>query len=277
MPGTRPLCGDVADARLRRCANSRAQHTTRFPGPAEHEKGGAPVTRFVRGPRRGASHFAGRASVARHIAPFSAMTGSATRACGEPRLAAATLGSFSLKHRPSVAFGACRAWAPARRPAVASSVCRPRTASATSGRLDGLLAGWSALLRGALPEGAPLENVRKHARSVGGTFSRTARPPVRPNSFSVSRVREPGTAEEDSAYLRPQGGRRMPGTRPSCPWRETLLVREFTCSAGPVILVLRGAREIARTGDALRSGPTARCQSAAGRASVAGLPILFQR
>jgi hypothetical protein len=43
--------------------------------------------------------------------------------------------------------------------------------------------------------------------------------------FSVSRVREPGTAERESLRLRPQGDRRMPGTRPSCPWRQALPLR----------------------------------------------------
>jgi hypothetical protein len=90
------------------------------------------------------------------------------------------VGGGSPFHRPAVAFGARRASVPARRPAVAWSVCDPRTTSATSGRLDGLLGSCDALLRHAIPGGAPLENVPKHARSVGGTFSRTARPPVRP-------------------------------------------------------------------------------------------------
>jgi hypothetical protein len=63
------------------------------------------------------------------------------------------------RHRPAVAFGARRASAPARRPAVARGVCPARVISATSGRLDGLLGGCDALLRYAIPEGAPLENV----------------------------------------------------------------------------------------------------------------------
>jgi hypothetical protein len=37
------------------------------------------------------------------------------------------------------------------------------------------------------------------------------------SGFSVVRVREPGTAEREPARLRPEGDRRMPGTRPSCP------------------------------------------------------------
>jgi hypothetical protein len=54
-------------------------------------------------------------------------------------------------HRPAVAFGACRASAPARRPAVAWCVQRPHAGSATSGRLDGLLGGCDALLRHGIP------------------------------------------------------------------------------------------------------------------------------
>jgi hypothetical protein len=86
-------------------------------------------------------------------------------------------GAGSSIHRPSVAFGARRASAPARRPAVARVGRLTRAVVATSGRLDGLLGGCGALLRYALPEGAPLENVPKQPRSVCGTFSRTARPP----------------------------------------------------------------------------------------------------
>jgi hypothetical protein len=89
------------------------------------------------------------------------------------------LGPVSPKHRPAVAFGARRASAPARRPAVAWGVRCARSDSATSGRLGGLLAGCDALLREAIPGGAPLENVPRGAGSVGGTFSRTARPPWR--------------------------------------------------------------------------------------------------
>jgi hypothetical protein len=59
---------------------------------------------------------------------------------------------------------------------------------ATSGRLDGLLRCRCALLRYALPEGAPLENVPMQPRSVCGTFSRTARPPVRDVSCSAGHV-----------------------------------------------------------------------------------------
>jgi hypothetical protein len=50
---------------------------------------------------------------------------------------------------------ALRASAPARRPAVACGVHFPRSVSATSGRLDGLLGGCDALARRAIPGGAP--------------------------------------------------------------------------------------------------------------------------
>jgi hypothetical protein len=69
--------------------------------------------------------------------------------------------------------------------------------------------------------------------------------------FSVSRVREPGTAERESLRLRPQGDRRMPGTRPSCPWRQTSParppVRDVSCSVEVVILVPRGCARRAAT------------------------------
>jgi hypothetical protein len=80
------------------------------------------------------------------------------------------------RHRPAVAFGAGRASAPARRPAVARGVCPARVISATSGRLDGLRGGCDALLRYAIPEGAPLENVPLPARRDTGTFSRYGTP-----------------------------------------------------------------------------------------------------
>jgi hypothetical protein len=58
-------------------------------------------------------------------------------------------------HRPAVTFGARRASAPARRPAVACGVQSTRSITATAGRLDGLLGGRDALLRHANPGGAP--------------------------------------------------------------------------------------------------------------------------
>jgi hypothetical protein len=97
-------------------------------------------------------------------------------------------GAGSSIHRPSVAFGARRASAPARRPAVARVGRLTRAVVATSGRLDGLLAGCDALLREAIPGGAPLENVPVQPRSVCGTFSRTARPPLRDVSGSAGPV-----------------------------------------------------------------------------------------
>jgi hypothetical protein len=125
------------------------------------------------------------------------------------------------RFRPAVAFGAGRASVPARRPAVARDVCPARVISATSGRLDGLRGGCDALLRYAIPEGAPLENVPLPARRDTGTFSRTAHPPV----------------------------------------------REFSCSAGPVILVPRGARE----------GANRRCGSLGAHGSGARRPPVASR
>jgi hypothetical protein len=58
-------------------------------------------------------------------------------------------------HRPAVTFGARRASLPARRPAVARGVRRPRSVSATSRRLDGLLGGCDARSRKAIPGSAP--------------------------------------------------------------------------------------------------------------------------
>jgi hypothetical protein len=105
----------------------------------------------------------------------------------------------------------------------------------------------------ALPEGAPLENVPKHARSVCGTFSRTARPPLRPYPFSGSRVREPGTAERESTNLHPESDRRMPGTRPSCPWRQT----SPECAVARR-LVLSGARDSRAPGCTRTGAPVIR-------------------
>jgi hypothetical protein len=120
-------------------------------------------------------------------------------------------------HRPAVAFGARRASAPARRPAVACGVRFPRSVSATSGRLDGLLGGCDALLREAT------------------------------KAFSVSRVREPGTAERESAAVARRATGGCPAPVPRVPRRQTSParppVRDFSCSAGPVILVFCAARE----------------------------------
>jgi hypothetical protein len=71
----------------------------------------------------------------------------------------AAFGGFSPvgspRHRPAAAFGARRAFTPARRPAVPLSVLPSRSPSATSGRLGGLLRDRCPLLRGTRPEGAP--------------------------------------------------------------------------------------------------------------------------
>jgi hypothetical protein len=89
--------------------------------------------------------------------------------------------------------------------------------SATSGRLGGLLGGCGALLRHATPEGAPLENVPKRARSVGGTFSRAARPPVRAVTCSgehpilVPRGAREGAHRWDVRHGGPTGA--VPGDR----------------------------------------------------------------
>jgi hypothetical protein len=138
------------------------------------------------------------------------LAGSPCRACGSraplkqhrPAFARRAAGGCSApehgspRHRPAVTFGAHRASAPARRPAVACSIGHPRRISATSGRLDGLLGGCGALLRYAIPEGAPLENVPLPARRDTGTFSRTAHPPVR--EFTCS---------EEHSILGPRGAR----------------------------------------------------------------------
>jgi hypothetical protein len=55
--------------------------------------------------------------------------------------------------------------------------------------------------------------------------------------FFVSRVREPGTAERVLAGLGPERDRRMPGTRSSSPRRPTSPERDFSYSAGLVIVV----------------------------------------
>jgi hypothetical protein len=100
----------------------------------------------------------------------------------------------------------------------------PRSVSATSGRLDGLRGGCDALLRYAIPEGAPLENVPLPVRRDTGTFSRTARPPVR--EFSCPGVHEKGRIG-DVGRSGPMGA--VPGDRRSLPGPA----RRATFSAAP--------------------------------------------
>jgi hypothetical protein len=87
------------------------------------------------------------------------------------------------------------------------------------------------------------------------------------SGFSVVRVREPGTAEGDSACLRPDGDRRMPGTRPSCPGRQESParppLRDSSCSVGHVN---------GRIGDVGRSGPVAAVPG--DRRSLCGSPVV---
>jgi hypothetical protein len=166
------------------------------------------VTRGVRGPRARSQSFRRLRFGRRPVVRLSAMTGSATRIAEKPlqrRLApprafrrtsfgSSAPGPVSPAHGPSVTCGF--ASAPARRPAVARVGRLTRAVVATSGRLDGLLRCRCALLRYALPEGAPLENVPMQPRSVCGTFSRTARPPLRDFSCPA-----------ESVVLGPQGAR----------------------------------------------------------------------
>jgi hypothetical protein len=117
-------------------------------------------------------------------------------------------------HRPAVAFGAGRASAPARRPAVAWGGRHPRTISATSGRLDGLLGGCHALLRGGIPgvpdtdspyracgSRAPLKETRLAIarRATGGCPAPVPRvPDVWPRRYAKSRAwpeQGPGTGD----------------------------------------------------------------------------------
>jgi hypothetical protein len=104
------------------------------------------------------------------------------------------------------------------------------------------------LSRAAAP---PLQLAALRWRVASVVLVRSRPPPGSASSgFSVSRVWEPGTAGRESAGLRPEGGRRMPGTHPSGPWRLTeplrSPVREFSCSAGPENPVRREARERSR-------------------------------
>jgi hypothetical protein len=109
---------------------------------------------------------------------------------------------MALQHWPAVAFGAGRASAPARRPAVACALI---------------------------------------------VLGRFRPPPAVSSEFAVSHVREPGTAERESAGRRPEGDRRMPGTRPWCSRRQRSParppVRDLSCSEVHVILGPRCARE----------------------------------
>jgi hypothetical protein len=167
------------------------------------------VTRGVRGPRARSQSFRRLRFGRRPVVRLSAMTGSATRIAEKPlqrRLApprafrrtsfgSSAPGPVSPAHGPSVTCGFAGS-APARRPAVARVGRLTRAVAATFGRLDGLLRCRCALLRYALPEGAPLENVPMQPRSVCGTFSRTARPPLRAI-----------TCPAESVILGPQGAR----------------------------------------------------------------------
>jgi hypothetical protein len=90
---------------------------------------------------------------------------------------------------------------------------------------------WSRLRSGSPPCGG----VRRSFNSVDLGHLRASRRPTwwlwrasseRASSwFTDTRVREPGTAEGDATCLGPDGDRRMPGTRPSCPRRLTEPVR----------------------------------------------------
>jgi hypothetical protein len=89
----------------------------------------------------------------------------------------------------------------------------------------------SSRLRSGSP---PCGGVRRSLSSRGVGHLRASRRPssppmhassLRPSSFSAARVREPGTAERASVCLRPDGDRRMPGTRSSFSWRQALPLR----------------------------------------------------
>jgi hypothetical protein len=161
-------------------------------------------SRASRGPRlscvsgptgRGASRFAGRAPVAglsfrleRRQAPPRALRTTSFES-GLP-------GPGSPPHRPAVAFGARRASAPARRPAVACGVRSPRSITATSGRLDGLLGGRDALFRVAKPEDChPRECAHRSEERTRHILKEWHVPPVRDVTclarpeFAVRRVR----------------------------------------------------------------------------------------
>jgi hypothetical protein len=110
----------------------------------------------------------GRTTGRMPVTPWVAAAGTATATAAAPGLGAVTGTGHGHRsraeamrvtwfsdHRPAVAFGACRASAPARRPAVAWCVHSTRSITATAGRLDGLLARWSTLFREAIPGGAP--------------------------------------------------------------------------------------------------------------------------
>jgi hypothetical protein len=86
-------------------------------------------------------------------------------------------------------------------------------------------------------------------------LGRSRPPPGVSSGYSESRVREPGTAGRETACLRPQSDRRMPGTRSSCPRRQPSPLRDVSCSAGYVIFAPRGAMKW-RIGDVGRPGPT---------------------
>jgi hypothetical protein len=151
-------------------------------------------------------------------------------------------GVVSPPHRPAVAFSAHRASAPARRPAVACDVRRPRSISATSGRLDGLPRRRCTLLRCVLPEGAPLRMCPNMLEALAA-HSQGAH--ARRCALLVLR-----DARAGAGHRWERKGQRSPGERPAdarhpspCPRRQASPVREVTCSAEPVNLGPREARE----------------------------------
>jgi hypothetical protein len=144
---------------------------------------------------------------------FSAAPGIRHARCGEPRLAAAPLGPFlRLTGLPSHS----------------ALIAPPLRLAALRWRVGALV-----LVRLWPPPGVSTAFLPAVAHFSGGASK----------VFSVSRVREPGTAERELAYLRSDGDRRMPGTRPLCPRRQASLVGDFSSSVGHVILGPREARE----------------------------------
>jgi hypothetical protein len=144
-------------------------------------------------------------------------------------------GPGSPPHRPAVAFGARRASAPARRPAVACGVRSPRSITATSGRLDGLLGGRDALFRVAKPEDChPRECAHRSEERTRHILKEWHVPPVRDvTCLSEARVCRAGGsvctcgpgidhAKGSDVWIWPWGSKRAGGwprsTRSS--WRD---------------------------------------------------------
>jgi hypothetical protein len=186
-------------------------------------------------------------------------------------------------HGPRRCGGACRAFVPARRPAVARVDLLTRTVSATFGRLDGLLGGCGNLLRQAIPGGAPHGIVPIGTRTQSAQYrvlharrcatSRALRSKAGPFSFGGAWLRharcgEPAAASGSAAAAATEAGA---GTAPG-PGAATVSghgPRSPGSVHGPSRTGRPGAAAASGTGVATAAAPEARCGHG-DRSSVTG-------